>query len=151
MRDVDLKYDVIEKQAYALVQAFKAFRIYVLHYPLISYVTNNEIKTVLTQPNTDGKRGRWIAKMLEFDLDITTTKLVKGQGLAKMLTESNFQALGINLLTPMDEKVAEESEGKQDPGMKIRYKFLCSEWYKHIIHYLCFLSCPQSLEQSIEH
>lgn len=30
---------------------------------------------------------------------------------------------------------------------KIRYKFLCSEWYKHIIHYFCFLSYPQSLDR----
>jgi len=65
-----------------------------------------------------------------------------------MLTESNFQALGINLLAPVDEKSAEESEGEQDPGMKIRYKFLCSKWYKHIIHYLYFLSCPQSLDRT---
>ena len=48
----------------------------------------------------------------------------------------------------MDEKAAEESEGKQDIGMKIRYKFLCSEWYKHIIHYLCFLSSPHSLDRT---
>ena len=65
-----------------------------------------------------------------------------------MLTESNFQALGINLLAPLDEEAAEESEREQDPGMKIRYNFLCSEWYKHIIHYLCFLSCTQSLDRT---
>jgi hypothetical protein len=38
-------------------------------------------------------RGRWIAKIQEYDLEIKPTKLIKGQGLAKMLTESNEKAL----------------------------------------------------------
>ena len=41
MRDTKLKYDIIEKQFYALVQALKEFRIYVLHSPIISYVPKN--------------------------------------------------------------------------------------------------------------
>ena len=36
-----------------------------------------------------GKRGRWIAKIMEYDVEIRPTKLVKGQGLAKLLAESN--------------------------------------------------------------
>lgn len=48
IRDVELIYDIIEKQAYALVQALKAFRNYVLHSPIISYVPNNVVKTVFT-------------------------------------------------------------------------------------------------------
>lgn len=70
MRDAELKYDIIEKEAYALVKSLKAFRIYVLHSPIISYVPNNAVKTILNQPYTDGKRRRCIAKILEFDLDI---------------------------------------------------------------------------------
>ena len=31
LRDTELKYDIIEKQAYAMVKALKAFRTYVLH------------------------------------------------------------------------------------------------------------------------
>ncbi|MCY6525056.1 hypothetical protein, partial [Actinobacillus pleuropneumoniae] len=46
------------------------------------------------------------------------------------------------------EEIIEEGEENPDPGMKIRYKFLCSEWYNHIVHYLCFLSCPQYLDRT---
>ena len=74
--------------------------------------------------------------------------LLKGQGLVKMLTESKFQALGIKFLTLVKEEIIEEGEEKSDSCMKIRYKFLCSEWQKHIVHYLCFLSCPQSLDRT---
>lgn len=57
MIDVELRYHIIEKQAYALVQDLKAFRIYVLHSHTISYVPNNAIKTIPTQLDIDGKRG----------------------------------------------------------------------------------------------
>ena len=136
LRDSELKYNIFEKQVYALVKALKAFRNYVLQSQIIAYVPNAAVKDVLLQGDVEGRRGRWIAKIEEYELDIKPTKLVKGQGLAKMLTESSFQALGINLLAPVDEKATEDSEGEKDPGMKIRYKFLCLEWYKHIIHYL---------------
>ena len=98
MRDAELKYDIIEKQAYALIQALKSIGMYVLHSPITAYVPNSVVKLILTQPNTDGKRGRWITQILEFDLTIKTTKLVKGQGLAKILAESNCKVLGINFV-----------------------------------------------------
>lgn len=69
--------------------------------------------------------------------------MVKGQGLAKLLTESNFQALGINLLAPLDEVVDETSQISTKSAIK--YEFLCSNWYKDIIHYLCLFSCPLSI------
>lgn len=64
-----------------------------------------------------------------------------------MLIESKFQTLRINLLTPVNEEIIKKGEEKSNLSMKIRYKFLCSEWYKHIVHYLCFLSCPHSLDR----
>lgn len=87
MRDVELSYDIIEKKAYALVQGLKAFRSYVSHSPVIAYIPSNAAKTILMQPDTDGNRGIWISKILEFDQDITANKLVKGQGLAKLLAK----------------------------------------------------------------
>eukprot|EP00253_Pinus_taeda_P016141 PITA_16141 len=84
LRDVELKYNILEKQ------------------------------DVVVHSDVEGKRGKWIAKIQEYDFDIKPTKLVKGQVLAKMLTKSNFQALGINLLTPVNEEIIEEGEEKSD-------------------------------------
>ena len=88
----------MEKQAYALVKYLKTFRVYVLHSKVTAYVPSASVKDILVQPDIDGKRGRWIAKILEFDLEIKPTKLVKGQGLAKILVESNYEALGISFI-----------------------------------------------------
>jgi hypothetical protein len=85
LRDAKIRYEIMEKQAYALVKALKDFIVYVLHSRVTTYVPSASVKDILVQPNIDGRRGKWIAKILEFNLEIKPTKLVKGQGLAKLL------------------------------------------------------------------
>ena len=67
------------------------------------------IKDILVQGDNERKRGGWITKTQEYKLEINPTKLIKGQGLAKILSDSNYQALGINLITedgsPKDEQI----------------------------------------------
>ena len=87
LRDVELKYDPIEKHAYALIKSLKNFRIYILHEKVIAYVPSIVVKDVLTHPDIDGKRAKWIAKLIEFDIEVKPTKLVKGLGLAKLMAK----------------------------------------------------------------
>jgi hypothetical protein len=61
------------------------------------------VKDILIHPDIDGRRGKWIAKILEFDLEINPTKLIKGQGLAKLLDESNCKALRIIFINACSE------------------------------------------------
>jgi len=91
-----LKYDILEKQAYALIKALKYFHVYILHSKIIAYVPSSSIRDILVQPDSKGRRGKWIEKLLEYDVDIKPTKLIKGQGLAKLLVDSNCKALGLN-------------------------------------------------------
>ena len=89
----------MEKQAYSLVKALKFCRIYVLHSKVIAYVPNASIKDILNQTDSEGKRGKWIAKIMEYDVEMKLTKLVKGEGLAKLLANSNCESLGLRLMT----------------------------------------------------
>jgi hypothetical protein len=98
LRDAELRYDPIEKQAYALIKSLKAFRIYILHAKVVAYVPSASVKDVLTQPDIDGKRDKWIAKIIKFDIEVNPNKLVKSQGLAKLLTEENCDLLNINFI-----------------------------------------------------
>lgn len=81
---------------------------YVLHSPITAYVPNNAVKIVLSQLDTDGKRGRWITQILEFYLTIKTTNLVEIQGLAKLLAESNCKVLGVNFVLEIQGKNPQE-------------------------------------------
>jgi hypothetical protein len=141
LRDVALNYNIMEKQAFALVKAIKDFRVYVLHSHIIAYVPNAVVKDILTQDNPDGRRGKWIAVILEYDIEIKSTKLIKGQGLAKLMVESNFQALDINFLD-----VADEQGEMATPNVK--EVFLNSPWYADLIFVLQNLQAPPGLTKT---
>ena len=105
LRDAELKYDPIEKQAYALIKSLKALRIYILHANVIAYVPSTTVKDVLTQPDIDGKRAKWIAKLIEFDIEVKPTKLVRGLDLSKLMAKENCVLLGINFTCVRSAKV----------------------------------------------
>jgi hypothetical protein len=44
------------------------------------------VKDILTQPDPEGRRGKWIVVLLEYDLDIKPKNPIKGQGLEKLMT-----------------------------------------------------------------
>ena len=45
---------------------------------MVAYVPLALVKDVLNQPDIDGKRAKWIAKFIEFNIEVNPTKLVKG-------------------------------------------------------------------------
>jgi hypothetical protein len=140
LRDVALNYNIMEKQAFALVKAIKDFS-YILHSHTIAYVPNVVVKDILTQDNPNGRRGKWIVVILEYDIEIKPTKLIKGQGLTKLMVESNFHALDINFLAAVDE------QGEQaTPNMK--EVFLKSPWYANLIFVLHNLQAPTGLTKT---
>ena len=55
----------------------------------------------------EGRRGRWIAALLEYDLEIKPTKLIKGQFLAKIMADPNIHALDINLVVALSDNQEE--------------------------------------------
>jgi hypothetical protein len=129
----ELKYPMFEKQVYALVKSLKHFRVFIGYSKVIGYVPNSAVKDVLSQVEGLGSRGRWIAKIQEYDLEIKPTKLIKGQGLARMLAESNEKALGM---------VCQINNEEFPPNL---LKLEQVEWYTDIIFYLKNLTCPSHL------
>ena len=123
-----------------MVKALKDFRVYILHSHTIAYVLNIVVKDILSQ-DPDGKRGKWIAVILEYDLEIKPTKLIKGQGLAQLMAESNLQALDINMVYALDEQ-----EGLPDPT--IEEGFQNSPWYYNILHVVTNLNAPPGLSKT---
>eukprot|EP00253_Pinus_taeda_P027524 PITA_27524 len=142
IRDGALKYNIIEKQAIALVKALKDFCMYILHSHILAYVPNATIKDILVQANPEGRRGKWIAALLEYDVEIKPTKLIKGQGLAKLMAETNLQVLDINLITAMSD------EDEENPSVQVSEIFLSSPWYADILYVLQHLSSPPGMPRN---
>ena len=87
LQNFELKYTTMEKQAYALVKSLKHFRTYIGYSKVVGYVPHSAVNDILSQQDCLGIRGKWISKIQEYDLEIKPTKLIKGQGLAKMMTQ----------------------------------------------------------------
>ena len=82
----------MDKQAHALIRALKEVKVYIMHSHIIAHVPSASIKEVLTQSEHDGRRAKWIQVLLKYDLEIKPTKLIKGQGLAKLMAQSNYDS-----------------------------------------------------------
>lgn len=119
----------------ALVKAIKDFKVYILYSDIVAYVPNSVVKDILTQYGPNGKRGKWIATILEYDIEIKPTKLIKGQCLAKLIVESNYQALDINFIATID-------DGEEMATPLISQAFIESPWYVDIIYVLQNLQDP---------
>jgi len=89
---------------------------------------------VKTDP--EGRRGKWIIALLEYDVEIKPTKLIKGQGLAKLMAEYNLHALDINLIAAMSK------EDEESSLVQVFEMFLISPWYSDIVYVLHHLSPP---------
>ena len=80
------------------------------------------------QLDMKGKRGMWIAKILEFDIEIKLTKLIKGQGLARLMADSNCKALNLSLtdsnIPQVDERIMPYPNHFE------------SQWYRDIVYFL---------------
>jgi hypothetical protein len=96
------------------------------------------------------RRGKWLAKIQEYDLEVKPTKLVKGQGLEKLLVESNLRALGINHFESKNPLPHIEEIDDQMPTIQIDDKFSSSSWYNNIVSYLLTLQCPVEMTPAKE-
>lgn len=75
------------------------------------------------------RRCRWINKIQEFNIDVQITKLIRGQGLAKLMAQSNLDANHVNhseidYTCDMDDCV----------------------WYQDIIYYLRNMKCLDNMD-----
>ena len=99
---------------------------YILHSHIIAHVPTSAVKDILTQLDPEGRRGKWITVLLEYEFEIKPTKLIKGQGLAKLIIQSNGDALSLHMIVELS---AEDKNPQGQPSPPIDENFLSSPWY----------------------
>ena len=118
----------------------KDFRVNILHSHIIAYVPSNVVKNILTQPEPEGKKKKWIVVLLEYDLEIRPTKLVKGIGLTNLMTDSNCESLELNFLS--------NHSNQLDSRLQVVADFTLSPWHSDIIYVLQNLQAPPGLSKT---
>jgi len=92
------------------------FQNYILNSHDISYIPSSLVKILLNQQLREGKWANWMEKIQEYDIEIKTSKVVKGLGLCKVIANNDSLDGMLSILVgePMED----------------------SEWYTDIIFYL---------------
>jgi hypothetical protein len=57
-----------------------------VHSCVVGYVPNNVVKDIMTQYDPEERIGKWIVILLEYDMKIKPTNMIKGQGISKLMT-----------------------------------------------------------------
>ena len=91
----------------------------------------------------DTDTNRWITKLLEYDIKSKPTKLIKGHGLAKLMSESKHHALDINLVVAL-------SDNQEEVDLILVSEiFQSSPRYYDIIYVLQHLNPPLSMSKAM--
>ncbi|MCI01813.1 putative protein NYNRIN-like, partial [Trifolium medium] len=87
----ELRYQLIEKIALAIVNAARRLRHYFLAYTIVVR-TDQPIKSLLGRPNMAGRMLKWSLELSEFDIRYESRKALKTQVLADFLAEMTSPA-----------------------------------------------------------
>lgn len=121
-----------------MVKALKYFKVYIFHSHIISLVPSAVVKDILTQTDPNGRRGKWISTILEYNIEIIPANNIKDQGLEKLMAGSNCNILDINFIAELDEQEEKVTKSISDV-------FTTSLWYANIIFVLQNLYDPPCL------
>jgi hypothetical protein len=88
LQGAKINYPTIDKKAYTNYKAVKHFRSYILKNHTKVIVPHPTVKYLFSQQEMGEILGNWMVVIQEFDLDIKPTKIIKGQGLCKLVAEA---------------------------------------------------------------
>lgn len=98
-----------------------------------AFVPHSAVKDILTQLEVTGKRCKLITRIQEFNLEINITKLIRGQGLAKLMTEESLDLVKSN----------QTGENNQAITSIVRQPY-----YTDIVFFLKNAKCPDYLSDN---
>jgi hypothetical protein len=90
-KGVELNYPAVDRQAYAVFKAVKHFRSYLLKSRMKIIVPYPAVRNLLVQKELGEKRANWVTSLQEFDLEITPAQIMRGQGLCKLVVDSETE------------------------------------------------------------
>lgn len=93
LKNVELNYPNLEKQSFTLIKPVHKFFHYILRSKVYAIVLDPIVKLLLMKNELGERRGKWMVILQEFYLEIQPMKLVRGQGLTKMIVENEEQIM----------------------------------------------------------
>jgi hypothetical protein len=136
-KGVELNYPAVDRQAYAVFKAVENFWSYLLKSRTKVIVPYPAVRNLLVQKELGEKRANWVTSLQEYDLEITPAQIVRGQGLCKLVVDSETEQQ-----EDSDTSILEQ----HDHSLICCTQNLVSPWYDDIRHCLQHGSAPRHLD-----
>jgi hypothetical protein len=104
-------------------------------------VPHPSIRKLVVQKDLGDKRENWMTTLQEYDLEIKPTKIVRGQGLCKLVVDSE------------NSQVSDQEGWENELEVSNEVLYIPTptfSWYNDIKYYLTHGSSPESLEPKKE-
>ena len=85
----ELNYSEVEKKVFAVYKAIKHYRPFLLKAHTKVIVPFSSVRQLLIQRELGEKRANWVTTLQEYDLEIKTAKIVRGQGFCRLLARAS--------------------------------------------------------------
>jgi hypothetical protein len=87
-KGAELNYLAVDQHAYTIFKEMKHFRSYLLKSRTKVIVPYPAVRNLLVQKELGEKRENWMTSLNEYEIEITPTQIVRGQGLCKLVVDS---------------------------------------------------------------
>jgi hypothetical protein len=98
--DPETRYSAAEKLCLCVYYSCTKFRHYLLNAECTVYSKFDVIKHMLSMPILNGRIGKWILALSEFELKFESAKAIKGQIIADFITEHRDPSIDLLEITP---------------------------------------------------
>ena len=125
LQGAELNYPTVDKQAYAIFKVVKQFRPYILKNLTKVIVPHPAVRSLFVQRELGERRDNWVTALQEYNLEFKLASIVKGQGLCKLMIESQ-----------------NNEESGWDNEAELHMVDVCplftapDSWYRDLVHYL---------------
>jgi ribonuclease HI len=97
--DPKTRYSAVEKLCLCVYYSCTKFRHYLLNAECVVYSKFDVIKHMLSIPILNGRTGKWILALSEFELKFESAKAIKGQIIANFITEHRDPSIDLLEIT----------------------------------------------------
>jgi ribonuclease HI len=96
----ETRYSAAEKLCLCVYYSCTKFRHYLLNVECIVYSKFDVVKHMLSMPTLNGRIGKWILDLSEFELRFESAKAIKGQIIVDFITEHRDPSINLLEITP---------------------------------------------------
>ncbi|XP_059066471.1 uncharacterized protein LOC131857772 [Cryptomeria japonica] len=138
LKDYELKYTFVEKHVLAIIRSFEKNRHMLSNNKVTLLVAHHVVIDFLLSKDLGEKRAGWITKVMEYDIEVKVTKLIRGKDLCEHMAGHSSEGEG----SKKEEFLVIQDEVQTTVPIEE------NSWMQEIIHILLNGEYPQRMDKA---